>query len=118
MFTEQTAESINKAVQATGVEVSTLWAGWSGLFPISILFEYVFGIRPYAKERKIVWNVNLLEKHGVSRYPLNDYSLDLICEVRESEDDEPIITAICDEPIEIEVRYGNKSKTIYAVPEK
>ena len=27
MFTEQTAESINKAVQATGVEVSTLWAG-------------------------------------------------------------------------------------------
>ena len=30
MFTEQTAESINKAVQATAVEVSTLWAGWSG----------------------------------------------------------------------------------------
>ena len=92
------------------------FVGWSGLFPISILFEYVFGIRPYARERKIVWNVRLLENHGVIRYPLNEYSIDLICEARESEDDEPIITAMCDEPIEIEVRYGNRSKTIYAIP--
>ena len=88
------------------------FVGWSGLFPISIMFEYVFGIRPQAKQRKIVWNVRLLEKHGVKNYPLDGLSVDLICEERATENDEPIITAICDEPIEIEIRYGNKCKTI------
>ena len=90
------------------------FVGWSGLFPISILFEYVFGIRPYAREKKIVWHVNLLEKHGVNNYPLGDLTLDIVCEARENEDDEPIITAICDEPVEIEIRYGNKTKTVRA----
>ena len=37
------------------------FVGWSGLFPISILYEFVFGIRPYAREKKIIWDVRLLE---------------------------------------------------------
>ena len=94
------------------------FVGWSGLFPISIMFEYVFGIRPQAKQRKIVWNVRLLEKHGVKNYPLDGLSVDLICEERATENDEPIITAICDEPIEIEIRYANKRKTIYTSTKK
>ena len=94
------------------------FVGWSGLFPISILFEYVFEIRPYAREKKIVWNIRLLEKHGVNRYPLNDFSVDLVCEERATEE-EPVVTAICDEPIEIEIRYGsNRSKTVQAIPRK
>ncbi len=94
------------------------FVGWSGLFPISIMFEYVFGIRPQAKQRKIVWNVRLLEKHGVKNYPLDGLSVDLICEERATENDEPIITAICDKPIEIEIRYANKRKTIYTSTKK
>ena len=88
--------------------------GWSGLFSINILFEYVFGIRPLARERKIIWNINLTEKHGVRNYPLEDLSVDLICEERASEDDDPIVTARCDEPIEIEIRYNGKVKTVFA----
>lgn len=90
------------------------FVGWSGLFPISIAFEYVFGIRPYAKEKRIVWNIRLTEKHGVKNYPLNDLSLDLICEERQSENEEPIVTALCEEPIEIEIRYSGKTKVIRA----
>ena len=90
------------------------FVGWSGLFPISILFEYVFGIHSYGMEEKLVWDVRLCEKHGVKNYPFNDLSVDLICEGRASEDDEPIVTALCDKPIEIEIRYGNKSKIIRA----
>ncbi|MBE6542468.1 MAG: glycoside hydrolase, partial [Ruminococcaceae bacterium] len=40
--------------------------GWSGLFPISIMFEYVFGIRAQSREKKIVWYVNLTERHGIN----------------------------------------------------
>ena len=88
--------------------------GWSGLFPISILFEYVFGIRPDAQNERIVWDVRLTEEHGVKNYPLGDLSVDLICQERASEDEEPTVTAICEKPIEIEVRFGNKSKIITA----
>jgi glycogen debranching enzyme len=94
------------------------FVGWSGLFPISIMFEYVFGIRPQAKQRKIVWNVRLLEKHGVKNYPLDGLSVDLICEERATENEEPTITVICEEPIEIEIRYSNKTKLIRAVARK
>ena len=90
------------------------FVGWSGLFPISILFEYVFGIRPFAQDGKIVWNVRLLEKHGIKNYPLNELSVDLICEERANENEEPIITAYCEKPIEIEIRYQNKTKIIRA----
>ena len=113
LYENYAPESINK-----GNIAKKDFVGWSGLFPISILFEYVFGIRPYAKEKKIVWNIRLLEKHGVKNYPLNDFTLDILCEERKSEDDEPMVTAICNEPIEIEIRYGNKTKTIYATPNK
>ena len=88
--------------------------GWSGLFPINILFEYVFGIHPNAKEEKIVWDVRLTQEHGVKNYPLGDLSVDLICHERENESDEPIVTALCEKPIEIEIRYGDKSKTVFA----
>ncbi len=90
------------------------FVGWSGLFPINILFEYVFGIRPFARENKIIWNVRLTNKHGIINYPFNDLTVDLICEKRVSADD----AVFCDNPIEIEIRYGNKSKTVRASVKK
>lgn len=89
------------------------FVGWSGLFPISILFEYVFGIRPLAREKKIIWNIRLTEKHGVKGYPLDQLSVDLICEERKSADEEPKVTVRCDQPVEIEIHYGNRIKTVF-----
>jgi hypothetical protein len=51
-------------------------------------------------------------------YPLNDLTVDLICEERANADDEPTVTVLCDKPIEIEIRYGNKSKTVRASVKK
>jgi glycogen debranching enzyme len=104
--------------QSKGNPAKSDFVGWSGLFPINILFENVFGICPNTQEEKIVWTVRLLEKHGVRNYPFGNLSVDLICEGRDGEDDEPIITAICEKPIQIEIRYGNKSKTICATERK
>ena len=78
------------------------------------MFEYVFGIHPLAKEEKIVWDIRLLDEHGVKNYPFNELSVDLICKERASENDEPTVTAICEKPIEIEIRYADKSKIIHA----
>ena len=90
------------------------FVGWSGLFPISIMMEYVFGIRPYAREQKIVWKVNLTEHHGVEQYPLGNLTVDLVCEARASAAEEPVVTVKCDEPITVEVHWAGGVKVVKA----
>lgn len=84
------------------------FVGWSGLFPISILFEYIFGIRPDAQQGVIRWHVRRTERHGILRYPLGDRTVDLICEARKSEEEEPRITVKSSGPVTIEVHWNGK----------
>ncbi len=89
------------------------FVGWTGLSPIAVLFEFVFGIKPLASENKIVWNVELLERHGVERYPFGkDGELTLICEARSDRSEEPKITVKSNRPVEIEVLWDGKSKLV------
>ncbi len=89
------------------------FVGWAGLSPIAILFEHVFGIKPFASENKIVWNIELLERHGVERYPFGaDGELTLICEARKDKSQEPKIVVKSNVPVEIEILWDGKSKTV------
>lgn len=85
------------------------FVGWTGLSPISILFEYVFGIKPDASENKITWHINLLEKHGVQKYPFGiDGELTLICEERSSEEEKPQVTIKSNVPVEVEIIWNKE----------
>ncbi len=88
------------------------YVGWAGLGPVSVLFEYVFGIITDAQNRKITWRVNRLERHGVIRLPLGDTLVDLICEMRENAEVEPEITVKSDIPVTVEVIWNDKTKII------
>ncbi len=89
------------------------FVGWTGLSAISIMFEYVFGIISDVNKDKIVWNVNLLDKHGVKNYPFGkDITLDLVCEARNSPDEEPVIHVQCNSDIVVEVLWGDNKKVI------
>ncbi len=88
------------------------FVGWTGLAPISIMFEYVFGIHPDAMANKIEWQVNLTEEHGIRQYPLGDATVDLICHARENAEDAPVITLRSDKPVTLEVVWDGK-KTVY-----
>jgi glycogen debranching enzyme len=88
------------------------FVGWTGLAPINIMFEYVFGIRPDAQNKKIVWYINKLEKHGVKNYPLGDKLIDIICEKRNSADETPVITVTGAEDITIEIVWNGKRITV------
>lgn len=84
------------------------FVGWSGLSPISIMFEYVFGIKPNASENKIVWYVNLTQRHGIEKYPFGTSGeLTLMCEARHNKNEEPKITVESNIPVEVEVVWGN-----------
>ena len=90
------------------------FVGWTGLAPITILFEFVFGIKPDAMNKKITWHVNRLERHGIENYPLGDTTVDLICEARSSEDEKPVICVKSDKPVTVEIIWNGKTEIIKA----
>lgn len=84
------------------------FVGWTGLVPITVLFEYIFGIKPDPQNRKIRWDVRLLERHGVERYPFGMHGqLRLLCESRQNENEEPRIIAESNIPVELEIVWGS-----------
>ncbi len=83
------------------------FVGWTGLIPISVLFEFVFGIKPDAADGRILWDVNLTQRHGIERYPFGpDGELTLMCESRASQQEKPTITLSSNIPVELEARWG------------
>lgn len=95
-----------------GNPCKTEFVGWTGLAPISILFEYVFGIRPDAAEKKITWHVNLTEAHGIRQYPLGDILVDLECAARESAEEKPRITVRSTEKVTVEILWNGTREII------
>ena len=91
-----------------GIAAKKDFVGWTGLAPISILFEYIFGIRGNALKKEIIWDIWLTENHGIKQYPLGDATVDLICEARRDENEFPVIQVKADKPISIKVRCCGK----------
>jgi hypothetical protein len=89
------------------------FVGWTGIIPITIMFEYVFGIKPDASNNKITWYINRLEKHGIEKYPFGtDGELTLICEKRSSVSDKPVVTIKSNVPVTIEIIWGDNKEII------
>lgn len=88
------------------------FVGWSGLFPISILLEYVFGIHPDAANRSLVWDIHLTDSFGVDNYPLGDATLSLHCEARKDDSEEPNVRIQSDKPVTVSIRWNGKTKQI------
>lgn len=95
------------------------FVGWSGLPPIAVLFEFIFGLRPDVPAGKLIWDVRLLEEHGVTQYPFGeDGLLNLRCARRDSIEEEPQIEAesvgaASTTAVKLEVLWQDKSKTIH-----
>ena len=80
------------------------FVGWTGLTPTAVLFEYVLGLRPNVPERRLVWDVRLLEEHGVKHYPFGvDGLLDLRCTARTRATERPSITVTSNIALMLEI---------------
>jgi len=89
------------------------FVGWSGLAPIAGLFEYVFGLRADAPNGRLLWDVRLLEGHGVNAYPFGrDGVLDLSCAARASATEEPEIEISSSVPVDLIIRWDSGEKTL------
>ena len=89
------------------------FVGWTGLSPIAILIEAIFGLRSEAARNELTWDIRLLEEHGVDRYPFGlGATLDLRCASRSSPEEEPIITAKASSPVKLVVTWPGGTRTI------
>jgi hypothetical protein len=89
------------------------YVGWTGLPPIAVLFEDVFGLDPDVPANKLTWTIRQLEEHGVNRYPFGSTgSLDLKCHRRQSLFDRPLIEIHSDVPLTIEIVWKGGKETL------
>jgi hypothetical protein len=92
---------------AQGNQAKGDFVGWSGLAPIAGLLEYVIGLRADAPSGRLLWDVRLLEGHGVTNYPFGrDGAVDLFCAARDSATEEPRVEVSATVPLELVIRWG------------
>jgi len=91
-------------VVAPGAHSKPGYVGWTGVPPVAVLFEDVFGVTQDAVSNKLIWNVHLLEEHGIRRYPFGSSGvLDLKCSPRHSQLDRPKIEIHSNVPLTLEL---------------
>jgi len=90
------------------------FVGWTGLVPIAVLFESVFGLRPAVERNELLWDVRLLDEHGVDRYPFGpEATLNLRCARRRGAEEEPQISARSTRPVTLTVQWAAGRRTIH-----
>ena len=88
------------------------FVGWTGLPPIAVLLEYVLGLRPDAARETLLWDIRLLEAHGVDAYPLGaDTVINLQCAARNDANEEPVIKVSTNRPVTLTIRWACGEKT-------
>lgn len=101
---------------APGERAKADFVGWTGLVPIAVLYEHVLGIRADVPKSLIVWDVRLLERHGITRLPCGRAgAIDLLCEARKDPTARPAVWITTTVPIELELRWAGGCETM-AVP--
>ena len=89
------------------------YVGWTGLPPIAVLLEDVFGIVPDAILNQITWHIRLLDEHGVRHYPFGSNGLlDLKCNRRNSQLDRPSIEIHSNIPLTLDVIWEGGTYTL------
>ncbi len=89
------------------------FVGWTGLPPISVLIEFIIGIKADYPKNTIVWDLNLTQKNGIKRYPFGkEGMIDFECEKRRKITEEPKLHIKSNVNFDLIVNYGKKSKKI------
>lgn len=87
---------------AQGVPSKPDFVGWTGLSPISVVLEQVFGIQSDAVNKKITWRIRNCERHGVRNYPFGNDTVTLICPAH-GKQERPEIIVESDAHVHIEI---------------
>jgi len=91
---------------APGRPAKADFVGWGGLGPTAVFLEYVLGLRPDMPRKRLMWDIRLLEEHGVKRYPWGRNGvLDLSCAPRRRATEKPVVKASSNAALELEIHW-------------
>lgn len=93
------------------------FVGWTGVAPIAVLFEQVFGIRPDIPANRLTLDVRLQDAYQVQRYPFGDHLLDLRIERRERSDAKPTVTLKTTTSLILELHWPGGTETRQVTPD-
>ena len=100
-----------------GSESMDDFVGWTGLVPISILFENIFGIQSHVSENQLVWDIRLLERHGIKNYPFGqNIILDLECNARKDPHEEVQVNIESTHSITVKIEWLDGEKELKVKP--
>jgi hypothetical protein len=100
-------------VIAPGSHSKPGYVGWTGIPPIAVLLEDIFGLTPNAPANRLTWQVRLMEEHGVRRYPFGQNGiLDLKCHTRKSPLERPRLEIHSNVPLAVELIWEGGRETL------
>lgn len=95
------------------------FVGWTGLAPISVMFEYVFGFRPDVPNRTLLIDVNLTDGYGVEQYPFGkDGLINIACKKRKNIMERPRVTIESNISMNVVVKWAGGTFTESIKPGK
>lgn len=93
------------------------FVGWSGLGPIAVLYEYVFGIRADVPRGELRLDVRLLDAYGVTNFPFGAEGLVCIdVGARASAVNEPVVTVTSTVAVTVVVTWGGTMTDVGGAP--
>lgn len=83
------------------------FVGFSGTVPVMLFVENVLGIRMERGEdgvAHLVWDIRLLERHGIENLVLADGTrVNLLCQARSAADEKPVLKMSASRPLKIKI---------------
>lgn len=102
---------------AHGNPVRRDFVGWTGLSPIAMLFEHIFGIQPDVPNQTLRWYIRLTDAHGIENYPFGKEGLlSLSCQKRRSAGEKPRVTVSANIPLTLELHWNGQCETLRIKP--
>jgi glycogen debranching enzyme len=89
------------------------FVGWTGITPIAVLFEFIFGLRPEFPRNRIAWHIRGIEGFSVQRYPFGEEGLlDLHLESRATVLDKPSVRISGNVDVVVELIWAGGTELI------
>jgi hypothetical protein len=89
------------------------FVGWTGITPIAVLFEFIFGLRPEFTKNRLTWHIRGVEGFSVSRYPFGASGLlDLKLAPRSTVLEKPSVEISGNLDVDVELIWAGNSELI------
>jgi len=93
------------------------FVGWTGLVPVAVLFEAIFGLKASQTNKTITWDIRLTEEHGIDRYPIGKEGLlNLKCNSRSSLIARPVLEITSNTELTLNYTWKGGKESMKLIP--